>query len=418
MSLHLPANRLTDLKIKGSLDKAHRAFTQGQPHTPQKLSDGGSMYLYIKPNGRAYWRLNYRVDGKLKTISLGTYPKISLKDARQQRDHMRAELEGGVDPAVIRKASKHARVDIQAFAFEIKAREWFERKKKRKHWSQTHATRVIQRLEKRAFPFIGNKPVQDVTPDDIEGILLKIQKDGAIETAHRAKSDLLDIFKLARISPNPVDALPPDLLDDVINKQLPAITDVEGIGSLLRAISGYRGNPEVRYALQLLPYVFVRMGELRKSEWEHIDVDAGIWTFPARNVKGTAKRKATGPDLVFPLSAQAISIIEELRPHTGHEMHVFHSGRTKEGVISDAAVNAALKRLGYANKHTSHSFRSMASTTLNESGLFHPDAIETQLSHLDRSSVRAAYNRATYVDERRKMLVWLANRYDELRGDA
>ncbi|MBI2801860.1 MAG: integrase arm-type DNA-binding domain-containing protein [Gammaproteobacteria bacterium] len=362
---------------------------------PQKLFDAGGLFMLVAANGGRWWHLKYRFGGKEKLLSLGTYPEVSLKDARDKRDALRKQIAAKIDPSDVRRDEKAAR----EYTFEVVARLYIAARSKK--WSRRTLELVTSRLEKGLFPKIGKRPIRLILARELLRVLEPIQARGAVETAHRLRQDASLIFCFA-LAQGYVDRDPAaDLrgsLDERTTKHHAAITDAREIGALLRAIGGYTGEPAVLAALRLAPHVFLRPGELRAAEWSEIDFDAAEWRVPANRMK----LKETH---LVPLSRQALRISAELRAITGKRRLVFPSIRTAERPISENTVNAALHRLGYTKEQmTGHGFRSMASTRLNESQKWHRDAIERQLAHGERDKVRASYNYAEHLTERRKMM--------------
>jgi integrase len=379
---------------------------------PRKLADTGGLYLLLTPKGSRWWRLDYRFTGKRKTLSMGVYPDVGLKDARERRDEARKQLANGVDPGVLRKSAKRARVQANGSSFEGIAREWFA--KHSPTWAANHADKVIQRLERDVFPWIGKRPVSEVTSPELLAVLRRIESRGAVETAHRAKQNCGQVFRYAvatgRAERDPSGDLR-GALAPVKPSHLASITDTQQVGGLLRDLAGYEGALATKCALRLAPLVFVRPGELRHAEWAEIDLNKTEWRIPA------AKMKMRKPHLV-PLSRQAVEILRELHPLTGLGRYVFPSTRTASRPMSNNTVNAALRRLGYAkDQMTAHGFRSMASTLLNEQG-WNRDIIERQLAHAEQDGVRAAYNYAEHLPERRRMMQAWADFLDGLAAGA
>lgn len=374
----------------------------------KKLADGDGLFLFVQPNGARWWRVRYFVSGVEKMLSVGVYPEVSLKDARQRREDIRRKVAANVDPSEGRKAEKRARADT----FECITREWWG--KRRKVWSEIYASAVITRFEQDIFPFIGKKPLKTLAAADFLDCLERMQKRGVIETAHKVKTKCSEVMRYAvatrRADRDPVvdlkGALPP-----VKHKHYATITYPSEVGALLRAIDGYRGKSRVvECALRLLPLVFVRSSELRYATWEEFDLDDAQWRIPAERMK------MRNPHIV-PLSKQAVSILRDLFQYTGPDGLLFPSVRTSAQPISENTINAGLRRMGYTKEEmTGHGFRSMASTLLNEKG-WHPDAIERQLAHCDEDDVRAAYNYAEYLPDRRKMMQWWADYLDTLRRE-
>lgn len=378
----------------------------------RKLSDEKGLFLLVHPNGGKYWRLKYRHGGKEKTLALGTYPDVSLRDARERRDEARKMLANDIDPGAQRKAQKAARTERDANSFEIIAREWHA--KYSPGWSAMHAVRVLTRLEQDIFPWLGGRPINVVTAPDLLTVLRRIEDRGALETAHRALQNCGQVFRYAvatgRAERDPSGdlrgALPPARA-----RHHASITDTKRIGDLLRATRGYEGSFVTRCALRLAPLVFVRPGELRQAEWPEIDLDGAEWRLPAERMKMNAQH-------IVPLSVQAVEILRELHPLTGHGRYVFPGARANGRPMSANTINAALRYLGYGkDEMTGHGFRSMASTLLNEQG-WSRDAIERQLAHAERDAVRAAYNYAEHLPVRRKMMQAWADYLDALRAGA
>ena len=389
---------LTNLKV----DKA-------KPKDKQyKLADERGMYLLVHPKGGKWWRLDYRFKGKRKTLSLGTVPEVSLKEARKKRDEARSILEDGVDPSYYRASAKTPGED----SFEVVAREWYE--KFQGQWAESHAVKTLGRLEKDILPWVGSRPIDAIEPPELLRIFRRAENRGALDTAHRIQQIASRIFRYGvatgRCLRDPTTdlrgALPP-----ARSAHFATITDPKEIGGLLRALDGYRGSHITRCALQLAPLVFVRPGELRRAEWAEINLNDAEWRIPA--VKMKMKR-----DHIVPLSKQATHFLEDIQPLTGNQKYVFPSMLTAGRAMSENTVNSALRRLGYTKGEiTGHGFRSMASTLLNENG-WTPDAIERQLAHVEGNSVRAAYNYAEHLEERRRMMQWWADYLDGLKFGA
>lgn len=391
---------LTDTAVRNTKpkDKSHKLF------------DGGGLFLLINPNGSKYWRLKYRFHGKEKLLALGVYPDTTLKSARDKRDEARKLLASGVDPSEARKAEKAARHSDNSF--EAVAREWWS--ERAPNWSESHSSRIMLRLENDVFPWIGSKPIGDITPPLLLTVLNRVKNRGAIETAHRIHQSCSQIFRYAIATHRAERDSAADLkgaLPPVKKKHHPSITDPKQIGGLLRAIDGYQGSFVTRCALQLAPLTFVRPGELRHAEWSEIDLDKAEWRIPAEKMKMKTVH-------IVPLSTQALTVLHDIKPLTGNGLYVFPGIRSPKRPMSENTVNAALRRLGYTkNEMTGHGFRSMASTILNEQG-WHMDAIERQLAHTERDLVRASYNYAQHLPERVKMMQAWADYLDGLRTGA
>lgn len=370
---------------------------------PYKVFDTRGLYLLVYSDGRRGWRFRYRYGGREKLLSMGSYPDTSLKLAREKRDEARSVLATKTDPSVKRQAQKRAQVNT----FEAVAREWL----KLSNNSEGTIVRAKRRLEMFVFPYLGKTPIAEITAQELLQLLRRIESQGKHETAHRVRSLCSRVFRYAIIEGRAERDVSADLrgaLTTVKVKHLPAITDPKRVGGLLRALDGYEGQPAVMQALRLAPLVFVRPGELRAAEWSEIDLDAAEWRIPAERMKMNETH-------IVPLSTQAVTILEELSLITGHGRFLFPSLRTSERPISENTLNAALRRLGYSKEEmTAHGFRTIASTQLNEMGWF-PDVIELQLAHAERNKVRAAYNRAERLAERREMMQAWADYLDRLR---
>lgn len=377
---------------------------------PAKLFDEGGLFLLVAPAGGKWWRLKYRFEGKEKLLSLGTYPEVSLKQARERRDEARRQVASGVDPSASRKARKAAAGDPESF--EVVAREWFA--KFSPGWVHSHSSKIMRRFERDIFPWIGARKVGTITAPELLAALRRVEARGAIETAHRAMQNCGQVFRYAvstgRAERDPTadlrGALPP-----AKETHHASITDPKAIGELLRALNSYQGSFVTQCALRLAPLVFVRPGELRRAEWSEIDLEKAEWRIPAERMKMRAPH-------IVPLSRQSVAILRELHALTGAGGYVFPGARTNGRPMSENAVLAALRRLGYAkDEMTGHGFRSMASTLLNEQG-WNRDAIERQLAHAERDSVRAAYNYAEHLPERKKMMQAWADYLDDLAAGA
>lgn len=376
-----------------------------------KLFDERGLYLEVSPSGGKWWRLKYRFDNKEKRISLGVYPDISLKDARDRRDEARKLLANGVDPSENRKAIKSTRMDRAANSFEVVGREWFA--KYSPTWASNHGVRIIRRFERDIFPWIGGKPIAEITAPELLSVIRRIENRGALETAHRALSNCGQVFRYAvatgRAERDPSGdlrgALPP-----VKGTHFAAATDPKRVAEILRAMDGYEGTLTVRCALRLAPLVFVRPGELRNAEWTNIDFEAAEWRYLVTK---------TNTQHIVPLSRQAVEILLELQPLTGNSRFVFPSARSHQRPMSDNAILAAMRRLGIDKEEMSgHGFRAVARTILDEVLGVRPDFIEHQLAHAVRDPNGRAYNRTAHLPERRKMMQQWADYLDKLKVGA
>ncbi|WP_417464317.1 tyrosine-type recombinase/integrase [Kordiimonas sp.] len=369
------------------------AIRQAKPRDkPLRLTDGKGLYVLLQPNGAKWWRFDYSYAGRRKTLSMGTYPEVTLGEARDKVIDARRLLRDGVDPSFKRKQEKTARQN----QFKEVADAWFEERKRT--WSATHIKSVNYRLHKYVIPALGTRPVNEIEPPEILAFLKSL--GDKLETVSRCKQISSQIFRYA-VAHGLAQRDPTADLRGILTapkaKSMAAITDPRKVGGLLRAIDAYDGYPVVRHALRLAPLVFVRPGELRHMEWEEVNLKTKEWRIPREKTK---MREAH----LVPLAHQAIEILNELKPLTGRGKYVFPSVRSVHRPFSENTLNAALRRMGFTkDEMTSHGFRAMASTLLNEQG-WPPDVIERQLAHAERNKVRAAYNRAEYVAERRKMM--------------
>ncbi len=342
---------------------------------PYRLFDGRGLYLEISPSGGRWWRFKYRFDGKEKRLSLGVYPNVSLKEARDYLDDVRRKLRAGIDPGAERKIQGMVLQAPPAGAtFETVAREWFT--KQSPVWAPSHGDKIIRRLELNIFPWLGAKPIAEIKPLELLGTVQRIEPRAANETAHRALQNCGRVFRYAVATGRAERDISRDLLGalaPVVERHHASIVEPKAVGALLRAIDGYEGSLVVRCALCLAPLVFVRPGELRMAEWDEFNLGEKELRIPAPRMKMRA------PHFV-PLSRQAVEILRELHPLTGDKRFVFPGERSRDRAMSNNTANAALRRLGYSSEQmTGHGFRSMASTLLNEQG-WHPDAIERQLT--------------------------------------
>jgi len=388
------------------------AIRRAQPGIKsRKMFDGRGLYLEVAPRGGKWWRFKYRIGGKEKRLSLGVYPDVSLKEARQRCEDARRMLTRQIDPSEHRQALKAARAQEASNSFEAVAREWLT--KHTPNWTPSHSSRIVSQLARDVFPWIGGKPVAAVTPSQLLAVARRVEQRGALETAHRVLQNCGQVFRYAvatgRASHDPSvvlrGALPP-----VKGGHFAALTDPNKIGPLLRVLDGYEGSLIVRCALQLAPLVFVRPGELRRAEWSDIDLETAEWRFAITK---------TDTQHLVPLSRQAVEILRELYPLTGQGCYVFPSARTPRGdrPMSENAVLAALRRMGIGREEMSgHGFRAMARTLLDEVLGFRPDVIEHQLAHVVRDPLGRAYNRTSHLPERRKMMQVWANYLDQLRA--
>lgn len=400
-------NRLTDSMVKA-------AKPEGQKR--RKMADGGGLTLVVKPESKVWW-LRYRFAGKEKTLSLGSYPEISLKSARAARDNARQLIDQNKDPVTHRRSESAKNLSANANTFQAVAEDWL--KLQQGQLSDSTITVTRNRLSNWIHPHLGNMPITDIEPPLVLQVLRKIEAKGKHETAQRMRQRISQIYRFAisegRATRDPSADLR-GLLKTVPAENRAAIVKPDELGGLLRAIDAYAGQPTTCAALQLAPLVFLRPGELRMAAWSEIDLDAGVWTVPGNRMKGTMKAKRAGqvPDHRIPLSTQAIAILKPLKQLTGHRPYVFESVRPGRP-LSDNTINTALRSMGFDGKTmVGHGFRATASTLLHEMG-WPPEIIELQLAHRQRNQVAAAYNRSARIDERTTMMQQWADYLDNLK---
>ena len=379
---------------------------------PIKLFDGGGLFLHVTPAGQRYWRLKYRFAGKEKLLAIGVYPEIGLKEARDRREEAKRLLGEGVDPSVERKVRKVATVERAANSFEAVAREWHA--KYAPGWSESNAKKVLARLENDVFPWLGGRPIAEVKAPELLGVARRVESRGALDTAHRVLQTCGQIFRYAvatgRAERDPSGdlrgALPP-----AKGKHYAAPTDPKEVAGLLRMFDGFTGTFIVKCALLLAPMVFVRPGELRAAEWADIDLDAAEWRFVS------SKRDVAH---IVPLSTQAVAILSDLHALTGHGRYLFPGARDKAKPMSEAAINAALKRMGIdtQKEFTGHGVRPIARTILREVLGFEAEVIELQLAHRKKDPNGAAYDRVAFLAVRKQMMQAWADYLDELKAGA
>ena len=376
-----------------------------------KYFDGGGLYLEVAPSGGKWWRLKYRFQGKEKRISLGTYPTIGLKEARERREDTKKILANGIDPSAQRQAIKASITSIDQDSFEVVTREWFD--KHVVNLAPSYSKKVRSLFERQIFPVLGAKPIAEVEPTDVLSAARHVEQTGAIETAHRLIQICGQVFRYAIATGRTKYDVSTGLhaaLPKVNVKHMATLTDKKRIGQLLRAIDAYGGFFPVRCALKLAPLLFVRPGELQKAEWAEFDLPAAEWRLPASKMKMRQRH-------IVPLSCQALSILAELQSYTGNGQFLFPSIRTTTKPIALESMLVAIRSMGFTqDEMTMHGFRGMASTLLNEMG-YNRDWIERQLAHGERDHVRAAYNYAEHLPERRRMMQEWADYLDELKAN-
>jgi len=378
-----------------------------------KLADSGGLFLLINTSGK-YWKLKYRYAGKEKSLSIGTYPTISLKQARVEREKAKSLLAENIDPNQAKQLDKHkALAAALAITFRGVALEWLE--KKSNQWVATTLKHKEAELNNHIFPWLGNMKLADIEPVHILSICQRIENNGHNEAAHRAKMLCSQIMRYGvatgRIKSDPTQDLQ-GALAPIVTTHRPCLKIPKDVGALMRAIQEHQGMFIVRSALQLSPYVFLRPKELRTLEWQEIDLEAKLITIPAHKMKMKQVH-------IVPISNQALAILADIQPLTGHGKYVFHGARAMSRPMSDGAINATLRRLGYDTKteHCAHGFRGTASTLLHEQG-FNSDVIERQLAHKEGNAIKAAYNHARHLPERVTMMQAWADYLDALRDGA
>ena len=402
---------LSDLKLKALLKNPQ----------PGKYSDGGGLYLRVDDKGRGRWQWKIRVAGKETSVSYGAYPDTSLAQARELHAAAKLLQKQGINPNEAKREAKVSKIADATNSFETVARAWFE------NWRVTvspgYADRVIRRLEADVFPWLGTEPIGAITPQKVLATLRRIESRGVFETTHRVHESIQQVFRFAvaenRVEINPASELKGALKKAEVKRHFPAITDPLRMGELLRACDDYRGTHVVRAALRLLPLVFVRPGELRCAAWPEFDLDKAIWTIPAARMKRRKAGKLFGDPHIVPLSTQAVEILRELQPLTGKSDYVFRGERHHDRPMSDMAIVAALRGMGFANDEmVAHGFRASARTMLAERLDIDETVIEAQLAHTVKDTLGRAYNRTQFLDKRKAMMQTWADYLDRLRKGA
>lgn len=380
---------------------------------PYKLTDGDGLYLAVMPNGSRYWRMNYRFLGRQKTLSFGVWPDTGLADARAQRDAARKLLARGEDPREQIKLDRIAATVAAANSFQAITEEWLAKAERENRSAVT--MKKLRWLTAFLNGSIGKRPIASISAQELLVVLRKMESKGRYETAKRLRSTCSQIFRYAIATARADRDVAADLRGALIAPQpvhRPAITDPKGVGGLLRAIEAFEGHSNTKVALRLLPHAFVRPGELRHAEWADFDLEKAIWLIPPH------KTKMRRPHAI-PLSRQALEILASIEHDASYSPFLFPSLRSTDRPMSENTINAALRRMGFAqDEMTGHGFRATAATLLNEMGLWHPDAIERQLAHCDNNAVRRAYARGEYWDERVRMMQHWSDHLDFLRDGA
>jgi integrase len=379
---------LSDAKVRNAKPQAK----------PYKIADGDGMFLLVTPNGSKYWRFKYYYGGKERLLALGVYPEVSLLDAREKRLIARKALAAGHDPSQAKREAKRQIILKAGNTFEGIAREWFEH---RKHeWVEKYAERLMARLDTYVFPKIGNRPITDVNAPDMLDMLRAVEAKGVLDTTHRVMQTCGQIFMYAiatgRALRNPIPDLRGAIKAPVTKHH--AYLKAKEIPDFLKRLEAYEGIPLTKLALRLLLLTFVRTTELRAAKWSEIDFDNAEWRIPAERMKMKEQH-------IVPLSRQSLEILEKLQKISGNREYIFPNQKNLHAYMSENTMLYALYRMGYHLQTTGHGFRSTASTVLNENG-FEADVIERQLAHSERNAIRAAYNHAQYLSERRRMMQW------------
>lgn len=369
---------------------------------PYKLSDADGMYLSIRPNGSKYWQMKYRFAGKEKTLSLGVYPEISLKEAREKKDEARKLLRNGIDPTENKKQQKRQQLATTAHSFENIAKEWYNDQKP--SWTERHAHYVLRRLELDIFPTLGFRPINEIKPIELLGVIKAVEKRGAIDIAKRLLQTCGQIYRYAVIHDKTEYDISSGLKDGLSKpekkKHFTSLPEKD-LPEFLQNLELYDGSLQTKLAIKLLILTFVRTTELRGARWEEFDFDKKEWRIPAQRMKMREEH-------IVPLSKQALEIIEEIKLLSSHREHLFPNYAKPLSFMSENTMLYALYRMGYHSRTTVHGFRATASTILNENG-FRSDVIERQLAHGERNKVRASYNHAQYLPERKAMMQWWAD---------
>ena len=388
--------------------------------TRARLACSGGLYLEVSPAGSKRWFYKYRKDGKEGRMALGSYPDVGAKDARKARDAAKLKKSTGVDPVQVRKVEKLKATTPDADTFKVTALEWYAMKLD--SWSSHYAIREKRNLEKDLFPFLGARRISDIEAIELLATVRRVEERGALDVAHRVLTTAGQVWRYAVATgrtPRDITADIRGALKPHHGKHFAAITDPVKLGELIRVIRGYQGGPIVRAALQLAPMLFQRPGELRAAEWAEFDLDAAIWTIPSARMKRSVDAKRNGEPHLVPLPTQAVKLLRQLHPLTGHGRLLFHGERSHERPISDNTLRAALLTLGYGPQAQSvHGFRATARTLLAEELNIDPLVIEAQLAHAVKDANGRAYNRTQYLKHRTAMMQQWADYLDKLARGA
>ena len=385
-----------------------------------RFTDSGGMYLQVSPGGSKRWFLKYRVDGKEKQLALGGYPGVSLKSARLARDAAKLQKSKGTDPVQARKLDKLKATRNTGDTFKAIALEWYG--KQAPQWSASHALRMLRQLERDLFPWIGERPIAQIHAMELLSALHKVEERGALETADRALMLARQIWDYwlptAGVEQRNITEGLKARLTPYRSKSFAAIVEPKRFGDLMRAIQTYKGGPIVRTALQLAPLLYQRPGNLRMMEWAELDLNAALWTIPSMKMKRTKEEKENGEAHIVPLPVQAVTLLRNIQPLTGHSVYVFHGERSHDRPISDNSVRSALYALGFGKEQSWHGFRASARTMLvDELNLDHL-AIEANLAHAVKDSNGRSYNRTHYLKQRFEQIQQWADYLDKLARGA
>ncbi|CCO68036.1 TPA: tyrosine-type recombinase/integrase [Yersinia enterocolitica] len=368
---------------------------------PKEMTDGGGLYLEVSASGAKYWRMKYRYGGKEKRIAFGVYPHVSLADARQKRETAKKLLASGTDPAEVKKADKLAQRLSSENSFEAISREWHKAKADR--WSLGYREEIMSTFEADIFPYIGKRPIAEITPLELLDVLQRIEKRGALEKTHKVRQRCGEVFRYAIITGRAEYNPAPDLASALSTpkKQHYPFLSAEEMPYFIRDLEGYTGSIITKNAAKILMLTGVRTKEMRFATWQEIDLESGLWEIPAERMK------MRRPHIV-PLSTHVIALFKQLLPITGHYPYIFIGRNDRKKPISKETVNQVIELLGYKGRATGHGFRHTMSTILHEQG-YDSAWIELQLAHVDKNSIRGTYNHAQYLEKRRDMLQWYAD---------
>ena len=385
-----------------------------------RFTDSGGMYLQVSPGGSKRWFLKYRVDGKEKQLALGGYPDVSLKSARLARDAAKLQKSKGTDPVQARKLDKLKATRNTGDTFKAIALEWYG--KQAPQWSASHALRMLRQLERDLFPWIGERPIAQIHAMELLSALHKVEERGALETADRALMLARQVWDYwlptAGVEQRNITEGLKARLTPYRSKSFAAIVEPKRFGDLMRAIHTYKGGPIVRTALQLAPLLYQRPGNLRMMEWAELDLDAALWTIPSMKMKRTKEEKENGEAHIVPLPVQAVALLRNIQPLTGHGVYVFPGERSHDRPISDNSVRSALYALGFGKEQSWHGFRASARTMLVDELNLNPLAIEANLAHAVKDSNGRSYNRTQYLKQRSDMVQQWSDYLDKLAQGA